>query len=241
MDQVRELRREASLSPVMGRHRIFIICGMEFANENAANALLKILEEPPSPVIFLLTATSGELVAPTIVSRCQVLFLHPQPKEMIQRALEEHWGVPGEQARLLAGLSGGRMGRALALLQQANLLAKRQEALAQLRALLPAHWGERFTMAADLARRPEQIPEILEVWLSWWRDLLLVREGLREHMANVDCERDFANWSNSLDVGAIREALVSLQACADYLQKNVGTRLALEWLMLHLPLAGEPA
>jgi len=239
VDQVRAIRREASLSPVEGRHRIYIICGMELATDGAANALLKTLEEPPSHVIFLLTSTAEELVAPTIVSRCQILFLHSQAREAIKRALIADWSVPDKRAALLARLSGGRMGKALALHQSEQLLARRTLALDQLQALLSANWAERFSLAAKAARRPDLISETLEIWLSWWRDVLLVQEGLNDRIVNLDREEEFARMHQSLGVDEVQAALESVQACAEYLQKNVGARLALEHLMLHFPvLAG---
>ena len=236
VDQIRSIRREASLSSVEGRHRVYIICNMEMATEGAANALLKTLEEPPRHVIFLLTAEAEELLAPTIVSRCQMLFLHPQSREAIERALIEGENVSVEQANLLARLSGGRMGKALALLQSEHQLTRRASALDQLQELLLANWAKRFTLAEKAARRPDQIPETLEIWLGWWRDLLLIQEGQKDRIANLDREEELIQMHHSLEVNEVRAALISVQACADHLQRNVGARLALEHLMLHLPV-----
>ena len=238
VDQVRELRREASLAPVEGRRRVYILCGLELANENAANALLKTLEEPPAHVTFLLTTTSEELLTPTIVSRCQVLFLGTLPREAIQQALEQRWALPAERASLLAGLSGGRIGRALALHQSEQLLARRREALDQLQVLLAANWGRRFALAAEMARRVDQIPSTLEIWLSWWRDLLFLQEGLSDRVANLDRQDELVARRGAFGPADARRALVALQACAHHLRSNVSARLALERLMLHLPLAG---
>lgn len=239
VDQVRALRREASLSPLEGRRRIYIVCGMELANENAANALLKVLEEPPAHVTFLLTAVAEELVAPTIVSRCQILPLRPLSRDTIAGSLSASWGATPDQAALLSRLSGGRMGRALTLLQSEALLGRRSLALQQLQEVLPAHWGQRFAVAADLARRVEQLPEVLEVWLSWWRDLLLTHEGLADHITNLDRRGELDARRQAFTPAQLRSTLVALQDCADHLQKNVSPRLAVERLMLHLPLAGE--
>jgi len=239
VDQVRALRREASLSPLEGRRRVYIVCGMELANENAANALLKVLEEPPAHVTFLLTAVAEELVAPTIVSRCQVLPLRPLSRETIAGALSAFWEATPEQAALLSRLSGGRMGRALNLLQSEALLGRRNLALGQLQEVLSAHWGQRFAVAADLARRAEQLPEVLEVWLSWWRDMLLAHEGLADRIINLDRRGELDARRQAFTPAQMRSTLVALQDCADHLQKNVSPRLAVERLMLHLPSAGE--
>ncbi len=238
VDQVRNLRREASLAPLEARRRVYILCDMELANESAANALLKILEEPPARVTFLLTAASEDLVAPTILSRCQVLALRPLSRGVVEAALRERWGAPAERAALLSRLSGGRMGRALTLLQSEAPLSRRKAALDQLQGVLTAHWGQRFAMAADLARRTDQLPEVLESWLSWWRDLVLLQAGLDERITNLDRQAELTARRTSISPAQAQGALRALQTCADHIQKNVNARLAVEQLMLHLPTAG---
>ena len=235
VEQIRDMRREASLSPMESSRRVYIICNIELANENAANALLKTLEEPPGQVLFLLTTTAQELVIPTILSRCQIVRLQPQPRQMIAHALMERCKVPEEQADLLARLSGGRLGRALALLQSEQLLNRRQIALDRLQSLTGEGWDRRLLLAEEIARQPAQIPETLEIWVSWWRDMLLLHEGLADRITNRDREADLVRLHRLFRVDDIQSALKALQTCADCIQKNVGGRLSLEWLMLRLP------
>jgi DNA polymerase-3 subunit delta' len=235
VEQVRAIRREASLSPMEGRWRVYILCNVEFANESAANALLKTLEEPPSHVLFLLTASSEELVMPTIVSRCQKVLLHPQPREVIEEALRSRWGVGEEAARLLARLSQGRPGRALAMVSSSELQAGRQAQLERLLGLLSAGWTERLLAAGELAQSPDALPEMLSVWLSWWRDLLLVQQGLDGRVVNLDRVEELRRYSAGVSRQQVFAVLTALQTCADALQKNVNARLAMEWLVMRMP------
>ncbi len=235
VEQVRAIRREASLSPMEGRWRVYILCNVEFANESAANALLKTLEEPPAHVLFLLTAASEELVMPTIVSRCQKVFLHPQPREVIEEALRSRWGVEEGKARLLARLSQGRPGRALAMITLPELQAARQAQLEQLLGLLSAGWTERLLAAGELAQSPDLLPEMLSTWLGWWRDLLLVQQGLEERVVNLDRVEELRRFSAGVSRQQIFAMLTALQTCADALQKNVNARLAMEWLVMRMP------
>jgi DNA polymerase-3 subunit delta' len=87
IDQVRALQADAALTPLEGRHKVFIIQEIERATLPAANALLKILEEPSPHVILVLTSTRRDRVLPTILSRCQVIGLRPLPLCQIQEAL----------------------------------------------------------------------------------------------------------------------------------------------------------
>ena len=114
VEQVRDVQHALVLSPYEARYRVALLLRFQEANLNAQNALLKTLEEAPPRVILLLTADSAESLLPTIVSRCEVLRLRPMPLERLQQELEDRDVQPGD-ARLLAHLSGGRLGYALRL------------------------------------------------------------------------------------------------------------------------------
>jgi DNA polymerase-3 subunit delta' len=186
-------------------------------------------------VLFLLTASSEELVMPTIVSRCQKVLLHPQPREVIEEALRSRWGVGEEAARLLARLSQGRPGRALAMVSSSELQAGRQAQLERLLGLLSAGWTERLLAAGELAQSPDALPEMLAVWLSWWRDLLLVQQGLDGRVVNLDRVEELRRYSAGVSRQQVFAVLTALQTCADALQKNVNARLAMEWLVMRMP------
>ena len=79
----------------------------EEANQNAANALLKTLEEPGSQVVLILTAENAEILLPTIVSRCEILRLRPLPIEQVSQGLQDLWGASAERSQLLASISSG--------------------------------------------------------------------------------------------------------------------------------------
>ena len=98
------------------------------ANDNAANALLKTLEEAPSYAVLILTADNPEQLLPTIVSRCEVLRLRPLNIEAVQKELENR-GLEFGQAKLIAHISGGRFGYALRLIENDSLLEKREQRL----------------------------------------------------------------------------------------------------------------
>jgi len=107
VDQIRELQHHLALSPYEARYRIALLLNFERANPNAANALLKTLEEPPDQVILILTADSPENLLPTIVSRCEVIRLRPLSYELLASQLVRNLGVDPERAEILAHVSNG--------------------------------------------------------------------------------------------------------------------------------------
>ena len=235
IDQMRTLRREAALSPLEGRWKVYIIRQMEQATAEAANCLLKTLEEPPSHVILVLTASEAEALLPTIVSRCQVLNLRPLATETVQASLQERWGADAQRAQLLARLSGGRLGWAVAASQNDAILARREKYLDEMMTLIGQGRVERLEYAQQLGRTPEAAPELLHLWLSWWRDLLLAAGGSSVGITNVDREDTLRAQAQRYSLGQVRDFVEALRAAAWRLERNANTRLTLEVLMLGLP------
>ena len=117
---VRELRRAAIRRPVVGTEQIFIIGDAESlspreSSQEAANALLKLLEEPPRSCTFVLTASEPARLLPTIRSRTVPIALTPLPRDSVADFLCEQRGVERDEARRVAALSRGSIGRALGL------------------------------------------------------------------------------------------------------------------------------
>jgi DNA polymerase-3 subunit delta' len=241
IDQVRALQHEVNLKPYEGRWKVAIIAGAEELSLEAANALLKTLEEPPPQVVLILTATSSEALLPTIVSRCQLITLRPLPAAASESALLAR-GVPAERARLLSRLAEGRIGWAIQASQDESLLIARQDTLAQLVRLSAARRSERLAYAQVLAQRfgrdgegPEEVGEILDLWAVWWRDVLLVQEGCPELVVNVDREEVLRREAGRCRSEQSRAFLQALRQTQEQLAQNVNARLALEVLLLSVP------
>jgi DNA polymerase-3 subunit delta' len=239
INQVRELQNEATLSPFEGRQRVYILCDFQNATLEAANCLLKTLEEPPPRVILILTASKAELLLPTIVSRCQVLNLRPLALDQVEQALQTYWGVESRQARLLARLSGGRMGWAIEASSNEALLLEREKYLLVLEQALGEKRIERMRLAQQLSQSPEELPGILELWQNWWRDLLLAKSGNAQSITNVDREQTVLHEAQRYAMSEIYACLRAIERTAEQIEQNVNPRLALEVLLLSLPKSGE--
>lgn len=239
IDQIREMQHAASLRPFEGRHRVFIIDGAEHLSHEAANCLLKTLEEPPPQVQLILLAVNDRLLLPTVLSRCQKLTLSPLPQPVVERALIERWGVSGERAKILARLSSGCLGWASAAFTDERLLSQRSERLGTLIHLASAGGEERFAYAAQLAnqfsRDREAVREALCLWIGWWRDLLLIKGRCGHFTANVDQEATLYREAQVYSLRQIKEFIRSLEQAMEQLDQNANPRLVLEVLMLSMP------
>lgn len=237
IEAVRQLIYDLSLKPMEARRRVARLLHFDVANDQAMNALLKTLEEPPANVTLLLTAESTEALLPTIVSRCEVIPLRPLPLAVVRDALITRWLVPQDQAELLAHLSGGRLGWAVGLAQDAEALADRSQKLDELQHLLSAPRVVRFQYAEKLARETslDRVQATLDVWQSFWRDVLLASAQATVPLTNLDRQATIRDLAGRLPPDAARKSLAALRRTSELLTRNVNTRLALETLLLDWP------
>ena len=239
IDQIRNIQHSASLPPFEGRYKVFIIDGAEFLSNEAANCLLKTLEEPEGKVIFMLLTTNDKLLPATVVSRCQRLQLRPLATSEVEAALNSGWGVEPQKANLPARLCHGCLGWAISAATDNDLLQQRAERIGKLLNIISADYEERFAYVAQLAAQFSQsrelVEEILDLWLDWWRDLLLVKVGCSEATTNIDLEATLVDLAKSYNLAQIKAFINSIQAAREQLRQNANPRLVLEVLMLSLP------
>jgi DNA polymerase-3 subunit delta' len=237
IDQIRELQSEIVLSPFEGRQSVYALCNFQKATPEAANCLLKTLEEPPPSVVLVLTAIQAEMLLPTVISRCQVLHLRPLPVDQVQEALELYWHVDPPRAKLVARLSEGRMGWAVEASSDDALLKDRDKHLTILEQVLHQDRAARMNVAQQLGRNAMALPEVFDLWQTWWRDLLLVKSGNEHALTNIDREQMVRIEARGYTLAEIQACLRAIQRAARQIEQNVNARLALEVLFLHMPRA----
>jgi DNA polymerase-3 subunit delta' len=235
IEAIRGLQAFLSLQPFEARSRVGVILRGQEMTAQAADALLKTLEEPAQGARLLLTASMVDSLAATIASRCQVIHLRAVPAAQIEAALRERTDCSPAQAALLAGLAGGRPGWALNAAENPDVLAWRGDAIDGLLGALYANRTARFNYAEGLAR-VDNLAELLAVWQSWWRDVVLLAEGGRVAPLNVDRLDDLNRVAAAV---APSDGLQALRTVRETLRQidttNVNKRLALDVMLLGLP------
>jgi DNA polymerase III subunit delta' len=234
ISQIRELQKTINLKPYQSRYRVLIFLRFQQANVEACNALLKTLEEAPSYAVLILTADNPEQLLPTIVSRCEVLRLRPLKIEEVQQVLATRGVEPGK-AELIAHISGGRFGYALRLLEDESLLGMREERLNDLQHLISASRVEKFAYAEKLAKDKESMRQVILIWLSYWRDLMLKTTRAGTPLVNVDRDVEIEDLAQRLDLSSARRMVSGLEDVLEKMERNVNSRLLAEVLLLDLP------
>jgi DNA polymerase-3 subunit delta' len=217
IDQVRDdLIQPMSLARGEGNYKVNVLLDVEKMKEEAANAFLKLLEEPPPQTIFLLTTNRPEQLLPTIVSRCQRLRFDPLLPESIETALIEREGIEPDTAAMLARMADGSYSRALELAQNEALMTSRELVLKYFRASYKMEVDSLTPCIQEITNQGrEQVKTVLGLMLRWVRDLLLYRSmGEDAPLVNVDQSESVARFCRNLPdadlegmVGLVEEAI----------------------------------
>ena len=229
--QVRILTREIYRVPSEARRAISIFTSAAFMKE-AANSLLKVLEEPPAhATIILLAENPGELL-PTIRSRAGIFRLGAIPTEAIERLLAERrpQEKPSERA-LIARLSEGAIGRALGFDLPAYL-ASRADALILLRSSVGEPDYSSLFRATETYRAgaegQEKTEGLLRAAASLLEDLLLIQSGTPQLVRNIDLQKELASLASAVPFDWIESAARGLRQVESGMRRNLLRSLSLD-------------
>ena len=235
IEQIRALQSDSARKTLEGRRNVFIIQGAHEMNLMAANCLLKTLEEPEPDVVLLLTVPDAGLLLPTILSRVQLVPMHLLTYSQIKLALEGQWEVETEEAGLIAALAAGRMGWAIQAVENEDLLTERKAQLEALAKLPGASKVQRFEIAQRLSGDSDKAHAVLELWLLWWRDMVLAANNCLDLTVNVDMRHVLKQQAAKFGTAEAERMVRAILGTIEALDQNVNARIALEVLMLDLP------
>ncbi len=233
VDQVRSLIQNVQRLPGQGRRKIYILPKTAFMKE-AANSLLKVLEEPPAYAhIFLLTENPAELL-PTIRSRVRQLHLHPMRPDELESLLADkrpEW-KPKERA-LVARLADGAAGRALSF-DLATYLATRKDALLLLKtALAEPDFSALFRTTESYragAEGQHKMQEMLRSLTSLLHDLMLMQAGAAGRVRNIDVAAELQPMAQKTTLAWIEQATQAIGQAESGMRRNLLRSLSLDAL-----------
>ncbi len=176
--RIRELKRELSYPPYESRMRVVLLEDIHTMRHEAANSLLKVLEEPPADNLLILTAESSKNILSTISSRCQTIpFYSLSDEETTTILLEKESGLDDKTAILLTRLSEGSPGRAL-LLRQSDMIETWEKVIDLLSHLhRDVDIGKVLKTAEAMAKLKDNLLPLFGLLRIWFRDLLVSSVG----------------------------------------------------------------
>lgn len=234
IEQVKEMAKQAAFAPVLSEHKVCIIDDAGQMTAEAANSLLKLLEEPPPGWLFILITQQAERLLPTVLSRVVRLRFDAPDSSAVQQILKAK-GIT-QNTQVLAALAGGSPGRALSY-NQADIFAIRREALDLLKKLplqnpfgyiAALGWGEKYDRAAALL--------LTEQFIYLLRDVLLVQSGTGGQVYNTDIMAGLDGIAADWPLYTARQGVNAAQEAWQNINKNVSAKNVLEALVLKLDL-----
>jgi DNA polymerase-3 subunit delta' len=234
IEQIRGLQKELSYRPLEAPKKVCLIDGADKMNPSAGNSLLKTLEEPSGNALLILLSARPEAVLSTIRSRCQRLPFVRLPQEKLRQVLLERLGVDETQGHILTALSEGSFKKALGK-DRDLFIEKRRTLLKSLTALSPGSMIPLFELSRELAEQKELLPEILEIFQAFYRDLLLFQHGRPEQeLVNIDLMEKIRRVAGRETFSSLLRKLDAIAASRRQLDRNVNRQLAMDVLLMQL-------
>ncbi|HTR80884.1 MAG TPA: DNA polymerase III subunit delta' [Bacteroidota bacterium] len=232
---IREVKRESSMSAFEKGKKVFVISEAEMMNDTSANSLLKVLEEPLSDTIFLLTTSRKEQLLSTIVSRCQSIRCDLLIDTDIEQALVQRESVDPVQAQLVSRLAGGDYSYALELIS-GDVGAKREEAVDFLRATLG---GQTVKVLEAIDERIGEndrgaVEQFLLLLLVWLRDALILKERGPAGIINQDQKEALSRFIVRFGNADLPATVAVVERALELLRGNVYLPLVLLSLSIRL-------
>lgn len=232
--QLRALQNGAVYTSFSGGRQVYLVEQAEKMTLAAANSILKILEEPPRDIVFILVADETGLLS-TIQSRCQVYRFHPLPEKEVGRVLENRGVVEAGRAGVAARISGGCPGRALAFLE-----GDRRGPVWELLARLAGDRPHAAFLPVDGLDGRDELETFINYAILFFRDALVwCITGREELLLNIDYKRNISWLAGIYSEKEILDILVTLEKAARWLAGNVNQRLLLDTLVIKIAGLGD--
>lgn len=234
IEQIRALQRELSYRSAGAGYKVYIIEASETMTTQAANSLLKFLEEPPAPVVAILLAPSAQAVLPTILSRSQLVAFTPGDREALEAALVAE-GKPPLLSRAAVNLASGLA--ASRKLVEENWFAEIRSVVIQLGKEHPSRFPANLLQAQQQVFKTElseHVEILLQLLALWYRDMIYAMTGRQQKMVFPDQGEFIAKtaWARTIDgwVSAMESALMA----ARRIKAHVPPQLALEQFLVNV-------
>lgn len=193
VEQAREIVTDAYIKPFESAKKVYIIDDASTVNESAQNCLLKILEEPPEFVVFIILAASETQLLQTVLSRCTSVHFPVVGNERMKKYINEKYPDSADKSDLLISLSNGIPGEVDKILSDPDYYDLRAESFKKLVPLLSRHKISAYTVSEFLEDNKDNAEKIIDFWQGFLRDIMMILDGNEKLICNVDMQEEIKN------------------------------------------------
>lgn len=235
IDQIRHLQKEMAMRAVESIHKVYILEHVDKMTTQAANSLLKFLEEPPAGVIAMLLTEQSHAILPTILSRCQIIHFSPLSAEAIAEKLVLE-GVSAGMARIASHITSNL--EEARVLSQAEWFAQLRNVMIQLVQECKQHNSSALYTIHDMLQKSdklkEELPLFLDLLILWLRDILYVQVDRHAHLINSDQQDVLQGQALIWTKAELLHGIDLVMETKNRIERNANAQLALERLVLQI-------
>ncbi len=233
VDDIRlQLNNDILVKPYSRPYKVYIIDEAEKMTEQAQNAMLKTIEEPPEYAVILLLTVNAKLLLPTILSRCILLNVRPVARQSITRLLTEHYGIAGFMAEVAADFADGVPGKAIAYAQDSEFVSLKDEVIKVLQRLDTMPAEDIYKKVKEWTGRKTELPDILSLMNLWYRDVLVMKStGGSGRPVFKEEERELSNQAERFSYARMEQCINAIEVTRQRMSANVNLEVSLELLL----------
>lgn len=231
----RKVNQDIAVKPYSSQYKIYIIDEAEKMNQQAQNALLKTMEEPPAYAVILLLTTNADLFLPTILSRCIQLNLKPAASAVIKEYLMKKYQVPDYQADISAAFAQGNVGRAIQLASSEHFNDLKDSAVQLMKRVKDIDVYEMGEAVRQIGEYKMSVNDYFDIMLIWYRDVLMYKATMDVNgLIFKEQAHDIKKQASHSSYHGIQEILEALEKAKIRLNANVNFDVVIELLLLKM-------
>lgn len=232
-DVRRQINNDIAIKPYSSPHKIYIISEGEKMTQQAQNALLKTLEEPPAYAVLIILTTNLDVLLPTIISRCVVLNMRPVKEEQVKEYLERDLKLPDYKADICVAFARGNIGRAKQLATSEEFDNIRNEALSLAKNIKNMELHEVISAVKRVSEYHLDVEEYLDMLSIWYHDVLLFKATNDvNHLIFKEEIQYIRKAAGGSDYEGLETIMSALQNAKARLKANVNFDLVMELLFV---------
>ena len=230
--QIEEMIKSVSILPFESKRKVFIIDDSHKMNQEGKNALLKTLEEPPSYITIILISSSPNNLLPTILSRCQSVKFYPVKPIEIEDYLIRLYNKSVEEASFVSNFTKGSVGKSIELSTSDKFFQMRDQLIKILDSLIKGDKTKAFSSIPFFNENRDNIEEIIDIILYWFRDLLIYKEIGESHLIINKDKLEYLSSQSFVDFNSINDIIEKVEETKDNIRRNVNYQLSIETMLL---------
>lgn len=234
IEQIRNMKSGVYEKPISD-YKIYIIKDAHLMSEEAQNAILKTIEEPPSYAIFIFITENIESLLPTIRSRCDIVRFTPLKREEIKLYLTDKYSLDDKSALVYSAFSGGSISRAEELMNDSDFREMREDIQNCISVISDRNRMKIEFLADGIEKYEKEIINLLDIMINYLRDIIIIKEKLdTDLITNIDRITFIENMSRKISCSQIASIIDIIEDTKEKLRGYCSFKMSIQVMFLNI-------